>query len=90
MAWTVNRNRTVFGNLAVVNLKLTADAATQTVETGLNRIDHFAVGFGSMATITSLGIAINSNASGVQANGSLGLSGFTSGDDIYITVYGVR
>ena len=90
MAWTVTRDKTVFGNKAVVNLKLTADAATQTIETGLSRIDHFSQGFGSMSTLVGLTVAINSGASGVNSNGVLGCSGFTSGDDIYVTVYGVR
>lgn len=90
MAWTVTRDKTVFGNKAVVNLKLTADAATQTVETGLAKIDHFNQGFGSMSTLVGLTVAINSNAIGVASAGVLGLSGFTSGDDIFLTVYGTR
>jgi len=90
MAWTVTRDKTVFGNKAAVLLKLTADAATQTVETGLKKIDHFNVGFGSMNTLVGLTVAINSNATGTASNGVLGLSGFTSGDDLYVTVYGTR
>jgi hypothetical protein len=90
MAWTVTRDKTILGNKAVVNLKLTADAATQNVQTGLKRIDHFSQGFGSMSTLVGLTVAINSNATGVATDGTLGLSGFTSGDDLYVTVYGVR
>lgn len=88
MAWTVTRHQSVFGNKRVVGLKLTADTATQTVETGLSVIDWHSVGFGSMSTIVGVTVFINSNASGVQSNGVLGCSGFTSGDDIYVTVYG--
>lgn len=90
MAWTVSRDKTVFGNKAVVLLKCTADAATQTVETGLSRVDHYTLGYGSMSTIVGLSIFPNSNASGTNSNGVLGCSGFTSGDDVYMTVYGTR
>lgn len=88
MAWTVTRYPSVFGNKRTAILKLTADAATQTVETGLSVIEGYSLGYGSMSTITGLSIAINSSASGVQAFGSVGFSGFTSGDDLYVTVYG--
>lgn len=90
MAYTVTRSRTVFGNKGAVLLKITADAATQTVETGLKRIEHYSLGFGSMSTRTGWSIFINSNASGVQSNGVLGVSGVAIGDDIYVTVYGTR
>lgn len=90
MAWTVTRYKSVFGNKAIVGLKLTADAATQTVETGLKLIEWFAEGRASLTTHVGLNIAINSNASGVNSNGVLGLSGFASGDVLYITVYGRR
>jgi hypothetical protein len=89
MAWTVTRYPTVFGDKRVVGLKLTADAATQTVETGLSVIEWYTVGANSsMATNVDVSIFINSNASGVQSMGVLGLSGFTTGDDLYVTVFG--
>ena len=91
MAWTVTRYPTVFVNKAVVGLKLTADAATQTVETGLKNIEWYTQGgFASMASQTGRYIYINSNASGVQSFGVLGCSGFATGDDIYVTVFGTR
>ena len=88
MAWTVSREHSVFGNKRAVLVKCTADAATQTVETGLSVIDGVGLGYGSMSTIVGPKVYINSNASGVQSNGVLGCSGFTIGDDVYITVYG--
>lgn len=89
MAWTVTRYPSVFGNKRVVGLKLTADAATQTVETGLSVIEWFSLGtYGSMASQTGRYVFINSNAAGVQSNGVLGCSGFAIGDDVYVTVYG--
>lgn len=87
MAYTVTRYATVFGNKQVRMIKVTADAATQTVETGLRVVEHFSVGYGSMTT-QGVKCYINSNASGVQSNGVLGMSGFASGDDFYVTVYG--
>jgi hypothetical protein len=91
MAWTVTRYPSVFGNKAVVGLKLTADAATQTIETGLKNIEWFTAGtYASMASQTGRFVYINSNASGVQSVGVIGCSGFAVGDDIYITVFGTR
>ncbi len=90
MAWTVTRTKTVLGNHAVVFLKLTADYATATVETGLKRIVHMDWSKASMTTIVGPNVAVNSNASGIASMGVLGFSGFTNGDLIYATVYGVR
>lgn len=89
MAWTVTKYNTVFGDKRVVGLKCTADAATQTVETGLAVIEWFALGtYGSMASQTGRFVFINSGAGGTATLGSLGCSGFAIGDDVYITVYG--
>lgn len=89
MAYTVVRYPTVFGNKRAVGLKITADNATQTVETGLDVIEWITINpFASMASTTGRKIYINSNASGVQSMGVLGCSGFAIGDDFYVTVYG--
>ena len=89
MAWTVTKTPTVFGNKAVDLLEITADAATQTVDTGLKQIDHISVGKDSMAS-NGHTIAVNSGAGGTATAGSLGFSGFASGDHFYVTVYGTR
>jgi hypothetical protein len=88
MAWTVTRYPSVFGNKKTAIIKMTADAATQTVETGLKVIEGYNLGYGSMSTLVGPKVFINSNASGVESMGVLGCSGFTSGDDLYVTVYG--
>lgn len=89
MAWTVTRYQLGgLGNQRVVGLAITADAATQTVETGLQYVNFFTLGANSMTTNSLVKIAANSNASGVQSNGVLGCSGFTNGDLFYVTVYG--
>ncbi len=87
MAYTVVNTPSVFGNKQVRLLKITADAATQAVQTGLGVIEHINVGFTSAAT-QAMKFSINSNASGVQAFGTLGISGCASGDEFYVTVYG--
>jgi hypothetical protein len=88
MAYTVTKFPTVFGNKRAIGMKVVADAATQTVETGLRVIEWYSYAKGSMATQVGLTLAINSNASGVATLGSVGLSGFSSGDEFYLTVYG--
>lgn len=87
MAYTVTKFDSVFGNKKVVGLKIVADAATQTIQTGLSVIEWYSIGTGSMAS-RAVAIAINSNASGVQSHGVLGCSGFSTGDEVYLTVYG--
>lgn len=88
MAWTVTTNRkTVFGDTRVHHLKLTADAATQNVDTGLDYIYAFTATPGSLSTA---GVKIYENvyAAGTSAVGYLGCSGFVSGDVLYVTVFG--
>lgn len=87
MAWTVTKYKTVFGDKRVVGLDITTDAATQTIETGLSVIEFYTTGPKSLSTANPK-IWANSNASGVQSMGVLGCSGFASGDQLYITVYG--
>lgn len=87
MAWTVTRTNMVFGNKRAVNLGLSADAATQTIETGLSVVEGIVRNDASCATGPQF-IYINSNASGVLSNGVIGCSGFTSGDVLYVLCYG--
>lgn len=89
MAYTVTRTKnTVHGNDRVVQLAVTADAATQTIETGLSLVYGIEVTPVSMATIGSLTFQPNSGASGVKALGYIGCSGLTTGDDFYVVAYG--
>lgn len=89
MAWTVSTVANAnFGNLRSVHLKCTADAATQTIETGLDSILSISHAPASLST-GAVKIYPNSNASGVQSMGVLGCSGFVSGDVLYVTCYGV-
>lgn len=87
MAYTVTRDKTVFGNKGTVQMVITADAATQTIETGLQRVDHVQVTKISCNS-ANFKCAINSNASGVQSYGVFAVTGLTSGDHLHVTVYG--
>ena len=87
MAYTVTKTFTVFGNMRVSILNVSADAATQTVETGLKRVIGFSVGKQSGAS--GWVIYANSNASGVASMGVVGISAATSGDEAFIICYGV-
>jgi hypothetical protein len=87
MAWTVSKKPGVMGNQRTVLLEITTDSAEATIETGLGYIDNFAVGIQSCNTGPQW-IASNSGSTGTAIGGALGCSGFTSGDHLYITVFG--
>lgn len=89
MAYTVTRVNSVYGNHAVVHMNITADAATQTIETGLKNILGVSTGPLSMNS-ANFHAAINSNASGVQSFGVFAITGLTSGDNLCVSVYGTR
>jgi hypothetical protein len=88
MAYTVTRYKTVFGNKKAVGMDITADAATQAIETGLSRIEWINWSPQSM-TSTGIAVSVNSNASGVQSFGVVGVSGCATGDRFFVTAYGV-
>lgn len=87
MAYTVTRVKTVFGDKRAVALKIVADAATQSIETGLQHIDFHALAPSSLST-AGIKCYINSNASGVATEGTIGISGCVSGDVFTVTVFG--
>ena len=86
MAYTVTKVQSVFGNERVVHMDVTADAATQTIETGLKNV--FSISTCLASCNTAIRFAINSNSSGIASFGVVAVSGATSGDRIFITVYG--
>ena len=87
MAYTATKTNTVFGNYRVVIIDITADAATQTVETGLKKIVGHVTGLQSAST-AAIKVYANSSASGVATPGSLGISGAVSGDEFYVVCIG--
>lgn len=88
MAFTIERTPIVHGSQRGTQLKITADAATQTIDTGVDYIAHMQVTPVSAATVVGLTFKPNLDASGAAANGFLGVSGLTSGDDYFVVVYG--
>jgi hypothetical protein len=88
MAWTQSFiAKTVFGDRRCHIIKLTADAATMNIDTGLEVVDGFSMGYCSCATGPQF-IYANSGAGGTALMGYLGCSGFTSGDVMFAIVFG--
>lgn len=91
MAYTVTRTHVYsVGNKKCVVLKVTADAATQTVAaatTGMKYIDFFSVGI-QTCTTGGFHIAPNLDASGAASNGAIGMSGLASNDIAYVHLFG--
>lgn len=87
MAWTVTREQTTFGNKKAVLINVITDSAEANVSTGVDVITAFSTGIKSMATAT-IKMDINVDSSGAAANGTIGASGFTSGDEFCLIVYG--
>ncbi len=87
MAWTVTMYPTVFGNKKSVGIRLQPDSVTFNVETGLSFIEFYALGPSSMSS-SNIHAYVNSGCGGTALGGILGVTGVTSGDDLYVTVFG--
>ena len=88
MAFTVNRKKHTCGDMRMMILSCTADAATQTIETGLNNVVGFSMTPISMTSNTSSTIYPNQGAEGTATAGVMGVSNVTSGDEFMLIVYG--
>ena len=89
MAYTVTTlNNTVHGNERVIRFNILADATTQTVATGLGVITGINV-VNKSATSGMGKFKINVNATGSAAAGSFAMTSIVSGDEYYVTVFGV-
>jgi hypothetical protein len=88
MAFTVTRTPTVFGNKRAILMNIQADGAEANVESGLSVIEAMVLGqFNSMAT-GGANVRKNLNSSGTAANGTIGISGLSSGADFDVVVFG--
>ncbi len=87
MAYTIVRTPSDFGNKKVALLDITADSAEATIDTGMLFIEAIAVGPSSMNS-SCIHIAVNSGTTGTALVGFLGVSGCTSGDRFFVTVFG--
>jgi hypothetical protein len=91
MAFTVAiQKKTVFGDMRVHHLKITADGAEDTIgsgKTGMSYIDSYSLGPSTMAT-AAISIFPNVDSSGVASAGALGVSAAAANDIFYMTVFG--
>ena len=88
MAWTTTKKfEYAAGNHKVQAWELTADSATLELDTGLSVVDHVAVAPVSMAS-SPFSVRKNVTSASVASNGAIALTGVTSGDDLYVTVWG--
>lgn len=87
MAFTIVRTPSAFGNQRVVMMDVTADAAEQNIVTNMGRVVAYSYGPSSMNS-SNIHIAANSTSTGTAAMGTIGVSGCTTGDRFFLTVYG--
>lgn len=89
MAWTITKEATALGNKRVILIDAVSDAAETNLATGLGYVTHYSIGIKSCSTGTALPhVALNKNSSGTASNGTIGISGCTSGDEFYIIAFG--
>lgn len=88
MAWTTTKKfEYAAGNQKVQAWELDSDSATLELDTGLNVVDHIAVAPASL-TSTIPNFQKNVTSAGVASKGVVAVTGATSGDAIYLTVWG--
>ena len=97
MAFTLSHTaNTVFGNQRIKVIRVTADAATQNVDTGLGSIiwagvtaiSNVAASTLSAGISTGWNVSINSGAGGTSLAGYLGVSNAVSGDVSDVVIFG--
>ena len=88
MAFTLDINKSVFGNLRVHIISCSIDSASGNIETGLSKVYGHSLGPVSMATG---GITLKRNVgSGATARGGMvNVNSAAIGDVFCLTVYGV-
>lgn len=86
MAWSLTKTQTVFGDQRVVMIDVVPDGAEANIETGLGVVTAFSMGIKSLTALATLDINVDS--SGTADNGTIGASGFTSGDEFFLVCYG--
>lgn len=87
MSFTLVRTPTVLGNLRATVIDVSADAAEVDISVGPGKIVGISYCPISMNS-SNIHIAVNSNSSGAATVGTVGISGCTSGDRFFITVFG--
>lgn len=88
MAWTQTKvNQFNSGNDVIQLWKLVADSATLELNTGLKVLDAVTLSPASMNSANSK-YQVNALSAATASNGYLSVTGCTSGDVMYVTVYG--
>jgi hypothetical protein len=87
MAFTVNKEQSVFGNKRIVLISCSVDSASGNVDTGLSQIDGFSFAPVSMAT-SSLTLKKNVGSGATSRPGILNVNSAASGDSFFLVVYG--
>jgi len=88
MAYTTSLNvKTVLGNQRVHMYKVTADAASDEFDTGLDYVNHLSAH--QNVTSTNVSVLPNVLTAATAANGYISITGCASGDVFFLTVYGV-
>lgn len=88
MAYTINRTKTAFGNMRVSIMSCTADAATQNIQSGLDRVIGVTMTPVSMATFNSHSMYPNVLAAGTASAGYVSVTGLASGDEFHLVCFG--
>ena len=91
MAFTVATiEKTVFGNKNIAVLSCTADAASDAFASPFRYVDHVQFSPQSMSTGANGGAKIRKNvlSAGTASNGYIAVTGVTSGDVFFLTVWG--
>ena len=79
--------KTVKGNQREEQIRVTADAASGSVDTGFSVIDSLQHSPQSMATV-AYRVFMNKDAALAAENGTVAISGVASGDVMFLTVVG--
>lgn len=88
MAFTLTKSQqTVHGDQRVWQGVITADAATGVVSCGFGHIYHVQATAKSAAS-SAWNFAANALAAGTASAGDVAITGVTSGDDFYVSIYG--
>jgi hypothetical protein len=88
MAWTVSKVvEATVGGVRQQIWDLTADSATYELSTGLKNVLAVSIGINT-ATAATIKCKPNILSAGTAALGNVALTGATSADRVYLTVYG--
>ena len=82
-----NLVKTIYGNQRIHHVRVTADATSGAIDTGLAIVDFLQVAAQSCTT-TGFRTFMNQNSGLTANNGSVAISGAVNGDVIYLTVFG--